>query len=77
MLDVLIARQVPGLPSEHILLPPPDETEVAGDYPIGNVMYPDKPYGTFGIREKEWLRHCGIFGKTGSGKTTLAVRIIK
>jgi len=25
----------------------------------------------------EWIRHCGIFGKTGSGKTTLAMRIIK
>jgi len=77
MLDVLIAKQVPGLPSEHILLPPPDKTKVAGDYPIGDVIYPEKPCGTFGIREKEWIRHCGIFGKTGSGKTTLSVRIIK
>jgi archaellum biogenesis ATPase FlaH len=50
---------------------------LVGDYPIGDVLYPNKPYAPFSIREAEWLRHCGIFGKTGSGKTTLAVRIVK
>ena len=77
MLDFFISQHVPGLPSEHILLPPPDRSLVAGDYPVGDVIYPDRSQGTFGIREKEWIRHCGIFGKTGSGKTTLAVRLIK
>lgn len=77
MLDFLISKHVPGLPSEHILLPPPKISQLTGDYPVGEVNYPDKPFGTFGIREKEWLRHCGIFGKTGSGKTTLSVRLIR
>ena len=35
MLDMLIAQHVPGLPSEQILLPPPDEKLLAGEYPIG------------------------------------------
>jgi len=77
LLDFLISKHVPGLISENILLPPPERDQLAGEYAIGDVLYPDKPYGSFGVREKEWIRHCGIFGKTGSGKTTLAVRIIR
>jgi hypothetical protein len=77
MLDMLIAQHVPGLPSEQILLPPPDEKLLAGEYPIGDVIYPEKSHGRFGIRQKEWIRHCGIFGKTGSGKTTLTMNIIR
>jgi archaellum biogenesis ATPase FlaH len=77
MIDLLIAQHVPGLTSEHILLPPPEGDDIAGDYPIGEVSYPDASCGTFGIREPEWIKHCGIFGKTGSGKTTLALRILK
>jgi hypothetical protein len=50
---------------------------LAGDYPIGRVMYANRPYSEFGINEHEWIRHCGIFGKTGSGKTTLAMNIIR
>jgi hypothetical protein len=77
MIDFLISQHVPGLKTDHILLPPPEKEVLSGEYPIGEVLYPDKPVATFGVRENEWLRHCGIFGKTGSGKTTLAVRIIK
>ena len=76
MLDFLISKHVPGLPSEHILLPPTEKEQTSGDYPIGEIIYPIQSRGTFGIREKEWIKHCGIFGKTGSGKTTLSVRII-
>jgi len=77
MMDLLIAKHVPGLKTEHILLPPPERTLLAGEYPVGEAVYPDKSFGLFGVREKEWIRHCGIFGKTGSGKTTLSVRILK
>jgi len=77
MIDLLIAQHVPGLKGEHILLPPPKRNELEGDYPIGEVSYPDKSFGVFGVRENEWIRHCGIFGKTGSGKTTLMVRTLK
>lgn len=77
LMDLLIARNVPGLQMEQILLPPPVEELLAGDYPIGRVCYPNSPSAIFGIREKEWIKHCGIFGKTGSGKTTLTVRILR
>ena len=77
MMDFLIAKHVPGLKTEQILLPPPNREILNGEYSIGDVIYPDKPYGFFGIREKEWIKHCGIFGKTGSGKTTLSVRILR
>ena len=66
-----------GLKIDEILLPPPDRESLAGDYPIGEVIYPEKPFATFGVREKEWIRHCGIFGKTGSGKTTLTMNILR
>ena len=72
MLDFLVAKNLPGLVCENIMLPPPERTKLTGDYPVGDVLYMDKATGLFGIREDEWLRHCGIFGKTGSGKTTLA-----
>ena len=77
MIDFLIAKHVPGLKTENILLPPPEKELLTGQYPIGEVMYPHRPFGLFGVREEEWIRHCGIFGKTGSGKTTLSVRIIR
>lgn len=77
MIDFLIAQKVPGLLSDHILLPPEAPDRLSGEYQIGNVIYPDRPIGAFGIRKGEWIRHCGIFGKTGSGKTTLAFRILR
>lgn len=77
MMDVMIAKHVPGLKSEHILLPPPERDLLVGDYAIGEVIYPERAFGAFGVRENEWIRHCGIFGKSGSGKTTLAIGILK
>ena len=77
LMDILISQHVRGLQTEQILLPPPEKDALQGDYAIGDVLYPDKPVGTFGIKKNEWLRHCGIFGKTGSGKTTLVINILK
>jgi hypothetical protein len=77
MMDLLIARQVDGLKIDEILLPPPEKELLEGEYPVGEVIYPEKAFATFGVREKEWIKHCGIFGKTGSGKTTLAMRILR
>lgn len=76
-IDLMIANNVPGLKLENILLPPPKLQELSGEYPIGDVIYAEKTVGKFSVRRKEWLTHCGIFGRTGSGKTTLAIRILK
>jgi hypothetical protein len=77
LMDLLIAQHVPGLTSEQILLPPPHRDLLGGDYPIGEALFANKTYGNFGVRESEWIRHCGIFGKTGSGKTTLATSLLR
>lgn len=77
LMDMLIAQKVPGLQMDQILLPPPDMNILSGEYSIGNISYPGNQESVFGVREKEWIKHVGIFGKTGSGKTTLMVRIIK
>jgi hypothetical protein len=77
MMDILIAKHVPGLKTENILLPPPERNLLEGEYPIGQAVYSGNSLGVFGVREKEWIRHCGIFGKTGSGKTTLSIRILQ
>lgn len=77
MLDLLIAKHVPGLQMDQILLPPPSVEQLSGEYPIGRISYPGNRNSIFGVREKEWIKHCGIFGKTGSGKTTLMVEILK
>jgi hypothetical protein len=77
MMDLLIARHVPGLKTDNILLPPPERKLLEGEYPIGEVVYPDKPFGLFGVKKGEMIKHCAIFGKTGSGKTTLSIRILK
>lgn len=77
LVDLLLAKHLPGLPAEQILLPPPEPEQLSGDYPLGQAIYPDRPVGGFGVREAEWIKHCGIFGKTGSGKTTLTIQIIR
>ena len=77
MIDLLISQHVPGLVSDSILLPPPAVDQLTGEYPVGQVTYPDRKIGAFGIRKSEWLRHVGLFGKTGSGKTTLAIQLLQ
>jgi hypothetical protein len=77
MMDILIAKHVPGLKTENILLPPPERNLLEGEYPIGEAMFGGKPFGLFGVKQPEWLLHTGIFGKTGSGKTTLSIRILR
>jgi len=57
-MDLLIARHVEGLKIDEILLPPPDRDSLDGDYPVGEVIYPEKPFANFGVREQEWIRHC-------------------
>ena len=54
---------------KKILLSLPEEEIISGEYKLGKVVYGDQEYYPFGLRENEWLRHIGIFGTTGSGKT--------
>ena len=60
-----------------IKLPPPLPEETIGGYQLGRIIYPDKPYSIFGLREDEFCKHIMITGMTGTGKTTAAIQILK
>jgi hypothetical protein len=62
---------------EEIVLPPPDELTAKGDINIGRTNYLNQPPHEFGINFHELTRHVGIFGSTGSGKTTLSKNILR
>ncbi len=57
---------------KKVLLSLPEKDNISGEYELGRVVYGDQEYHPFGLRENEWLRHVGIFGTTGSGKTNCA-----
>ncbi len=61
---------------KKILLSLPEEEVIGGEYKLGKVVYGDQEYYPFGLRENEWLRHIGIFGTTGSGKTNCSFILI-
>lgn len=62
--------------NEKILLEPPKEEEIKGEYPLGTVTYADRNLYSFGLREKDWIRHVCISGMSGSGKTMFAFQIL-
>jgi len=61
---------------KKILLSLPDKDVIAGEYELGKVVYGNREFYPFGLRENEWLRHIGIFGTTGSGKTNCAFLLL-
>ncbi len=63
---------------EKILLSPPSKEVCSGEYPIGTVCYNEKEFYPLAIREKEWIQHLAIFGRSGAGKTnTVSVIILE
>ncbi len=65
-----------GLLNDKILLEPPTEAVMQGEYPLGMISYADKEIFPFALREKDWIRHVCISGMSGSGKTNFAFQII-
>jgi hypothetical protein len=61
----------------QIVLTPPDKHSASGEYPLGTVYYGRVPLYSFGLREKEWIQHMAIFGRTGSGKTNVGFLVVK
>ena len=51
-----------------VQLMPPDKEIADGEYFIGYVLNENIPLYSFGLREKEFLRHILITGSTGTGK---------
>ncbi len=62
---------------EDIVLPPPDRNLATGEIPLGNIRYLDHPAYPVGINRPELTRHTGVFGSTGTGKTTLTKNILR
>ncbi|MFC1488947.1 ATP-binding protein [Thermodesulfobacteriota bacterium] len=62
---------------DEVVLPPPSAELSEGDINIGQINYLDHQAHDFDISLPEITRHMGIFGSTGSGKTTLAKNIIR
>lgn len=77
ILSVLYQKHLGKFLDKQVLLEPPQQNAVAGEYDIANVVYANKELFPFALREKDWPRHVCISGMSGSGKTTLALNILK
>ena len=75
-IDTLISRVAKKGIEEEILLPPPGAEKCKGDIDIGRVEYLGIEKDKFELKLKDINRHIGIFGSTGSGKTTFARNLI-
>jgi len=76
-IDLLISRYAKKGIEEEIILPPPDPERCKGDIAIGRVEYLGVKKSNFELKLKDINRHVGIFGSTGSGKTTFARNVIR
>ncbi|MCP3931498.1 MAG: ATP-binding protein [Bacteroidetes bacterium] len=76
-IDLLLSRLVKTQPENEIILPPPLQQFCNGEVLLGNIEYLGKTIRPFSLTFKDINRHLGIFGSTGSGKTTLALGVIK
>jgi hypothetical protein len=77
-LQLLSAKYLPvDLDSSQPGLIPPSQKQAWGPYTIGSVLYAGKQLYDFGLREKEWIQHIGVFGRSGAGKTNVGFLILK
>ena len=61
---------------DAIVMPPPKPEECIGDLPLGSIRYIDQKQ-SIALRLAELTRHCGVFGSTGTGKTTFAKHLLR
>lgn len=62
---------------DRVILPPPNTPPSTSGIELGTVSYLGKPLQTFNLETATLTRHMGIFGSTGSGKTSLAKNILR
>ena len=77
MINLLADKYKISSIEENILLPPPPKEDLQGEISIGSTQYLNHPSQQFGLNLSELTRHVGIFGSTGTGKTTLAKNILR
>lgn len=75
-IDLLISKKIKTTVEDEIILPPPDSDICNGEIYAGQIEYLHSPVSPFYLRLQDINRHMGIFGSTGSGKTTFALNII-
>jgi hypothetical protein len=77
MVNLLAQKYKIDLIEEAITLPPPGNEIGRGELFIGNTNYLSQPPHVFGVNPGELTRHLGIFGSTGTGKTTLSKNLLR
>ena len=77
LMDIILHQKINKDYKEKILLDPGNKNDCIGEYELGKVIYPDKIYSAFGIKENEWIKHMLITGMTGTGKTNLCFHILR
>ncbi|MFA5060852.1 MAG: DUF87 domain-containing protein [Candidatus Pacearchaeota archaeon] len=77
LLTTLYQKNLNLLLDKGVLLEPPKEEMIDGEYSLATVVYAKKKLFPFKLREKDWPRHVCITGMSGSGKTTLAFNIVE
>lgn len=77
LLTTLYQKNLNLLLDKGVLLEPPREEVIDGEYPLATVVYAKKKLFPFKMRERDWPRHVCITGMSGSGKTTLAFNIVE
>jgi len=76
-IDLLISRFVKKDIEDQVTLPPPDPKLCEGEIDAGELSYLGQSKGRLGLKLKDINRHVGIFGSTGSGKTTFAQNLLR
>ena len=56
--------------------PPPPPERCLGDIELGKVLYGGKEMYNFGLRKAEMMRHIGVFGASGVGKSVCVCNIV-
>jgi hypothetical protein len=77
ILSALYQKYLGKFLDKRVLLEPPTQSAVSGEYEISKVVYANKELFPFALREHDWPRHVCISGMSGSGKTTLALNILQ
>jgi energy-coupling factor transporter ATP-binding protein EcfA2 len=76
LLNTLYQKKLSQLLDKGVLLEPPREEQMVGEYTLATVVYAKKKLFPFTLRERDWPRHVCVTGMSGSGKTTLAFNIV-
>ena len=70
VLNALYQKHLNQLLDKGVLLEPPREEQIDGDYNLATVSYAKKKLFDFTLREQDWPRHICVTGMSGSGNTT-------